>query len=107
MPIISSVIANRIDQGMPLGIDATTRYESGDWSGPITLEQLQADTPYNTRRRPGLPPTGISNPGRDALAAAALPAQTSFLYYLHDRDGIMHPSETYAEHLDLVQQYLR
>lgn len=98
-PLISSVIRNRLEAGMPLGIDATTRYETGDWTGPIGAEALESRSPYNTRRRPGLPPTGICCPSAATLEAAVFPPETPWLYYRHDSEGRIHLSRTYQEHL--------
>ena len=74
-PLIASVIYNRLRDGMPLGIDATIRYETRNWQRPIRQSELDADTPYNTRLRRGLPPTPIGNPGLKSIKAAAHPAQ--------------------------------
>ena len=97
--LISSVIHNRLEAGMPLGIDATTRYETGDWTNPLTPEILENLTPYNTRRKVGLPPTGICCPSEETLRAAVLPARTDYFYYRHDKSGTIHLSRTYEEHL--------
>jgi len=107
MPYIAGIIWKRLDEGIPLGIDATTRYELDDWSSPIPKEALETPTPYNTRRKRGLPPTGISNPGFDALQAAAYPRESPYYYYLHDRTGTIHFAVSYAEHLENVNTYLR
>lgn len=107
MPVIAGIISNRLEEGMPLGIDATTRYETGNWSDPITAEDLRSTSPYNTRIHPGLPPSGIGTPGTAALAAACEPADVPYFYYLHDRSGGFHPAITYAEHLENVERYLR
>jgi cell division protein YceG involved in septum cleavage len=69
---------------MPLGIDATTRYELNEWSAPLKVSQLQKDSPYNTRTRRGLPPTPIGNPGLASIKAAANPANVDYLYYVVD-----------------------
>lgn len=106
MDEISGIIWKRLDEGIPLGIDATTRYELRDWSTPLTRENLNAVTPYNTRRKKGLPPTAIANPGLEALDAAAFPTVTPYYYYLHDAHGVIHFAETYKEHLANVEQYL-
>lgn len=84
-PLIAAVIYNRLKQGIPLQIDATTRYETGNYGAnarPIRQSELDADTPYNTRKKTGLPPTPISNPGLAALKAAAHPANVPYLYYV-------------------------
>jgi len=99
MPLISGIILNRYRQGMPLGIDATTRYELNNWKDPIAQSVFDADTPYNTRRKPGLPPSGIGCPGKDAILSVLYPEKTDYLYYLHDGNGDLHASMTYEEHL--------
>ena len=78
---ISSVIRNRLDEGMRLDIDATVLYALGKRGG-LTSEDLEVDSPYNTRVVAGLPPTPIAAPGSASLAAAARPANTDFLYYV-------------------------
>ncbi len=99
MPIISSIIHNRLDLDMPLGIDATTRYELGDWISELTSEQLNTITPYNTRRQKGLPPSGICLSSKDAILSAIFPNDTNYLYYIHEKDGSLTPALTYEEHL--------
>jgi UPF0755 protein len=81
-PLIASVIYNRLRLGMPLQIDATTRYATGNYSKPLTQSQLNSRSPYNTRVHKGLPPTPIDNPGLAAIQAAAHPAHTNFLYFV-------------------------
>ncbi|WP_051324680.1 endolytic transglycosylase MltG [Candidatus Solirubrobacter pratensis] len=80
--LVSAVIYNRLKQGMPLGIDATIRYYTNNWTRPIRQSELQADEPYNTRLNRGLPPTPIGNPGLASLKAAAKPAKKSYLFYV-------------------------
>ncbi|MGZ5336633.1 MAG: endolytic transglycosylase MltG [Solirubrobacterales bacterium] len=81
-PLVAAVIYNRLHKNIPLGIDATTRFETGNFDQPLTSEQLQKDSPYNTRTRAGLTPGPIGNPGLAALKAAAAPAKVPFLYYV-------------------------
>jgi UPF0755 protein len=81
-PLIASVIYNRLRLGMPLQLDATTRYATGNYSKPLTRSQLNSRSPYNTRNHKGLPPTPIDNPGLAAIQAAARPAHTNFLYFV-------------------------
>jgi uncharacterized YceG family protein len=80
--LISAVIYNRLKERMPLGIDATIRYRLNNWSRPLRVSELQADSAYNTRTRLGLPPTPIGNPGLESLKAAANPANVDYLYYV-------------------------
>jgi UPF0755 protein len=79
---IASVIYNRLREGIPLGIDATIRFATGNWSRPLTRSQLAIDSPYNTRERMGLPPGPIGSPGVASIEAAARPARTRYLYYV-------------------------
>jgi peptidoglycan lytic transglycosylase G len=81
-PLIASVIYNRLKEGIPLGIDATIRYQTGNWQRPILQSQLDRDTPYNSRLRRGLPPTPIGNPGLKSMRAAARPARTKYLFFV-------------------------
>ena len=81
-PLVASVIYNRLKDGIPLGMDSTTRYEFNDYTKPLTSSQLAAASPYNTRLHRGLPPTPISNPGLTAIEAAARPAQSAYLYFV-------------------------
>jgi uncharacterized YceG family protein len=81
-PLVAAVIYNRLKAGMPLGIDATIRYATNNWSRPLRASELAIDSPYNTRKRTGLPPTPIGNPGIAAIRAAAKPANVGYLYYV-------------------------
>jgi peptidoglycan lytic transglycosylase G len=81
-PIVASVIYNRLDEGIPLGIDATTRFATGNWTEPLTQSELAIDSPYNTRENAGLPPGPIGSPGAESIEAAANPDDTDFLYYV-------------------------
>jgi UPF0755 protein len=89
--LISAVIYNRLNAGMPLAIDATLRYGLGvPGNRPLTKEQLASNSPYNTRRFKGLPPTPIGNPGAPSMRAAARPAPRNYLYYLRKPNSIRH-----------------
>ncbi len=81
-PLIASVIYNRLKQGIPLYIDATIRYATGNWQRPLRESELHVDSPYNTRTHRGLPPGPIGNPGPASIRAAAHPARTHYLYYV-------------------------
>src|SRR4029079_3425369 len=69
-PLIAAVIYNRLKDDMPLGIDATLRYALNDCTRQPRVSQLSSNSPYNTRKHPGLPPTPIGNPGLASLQAA-------------------------------------
>jgi UPF0755 protein len=85
---IARVIYNRLDRGMALGIDATVIYALGERKNSLTSEDLEVDSPFNTRKVVGLPPTPIGAPGAEAIKAAANPVDGPWLYYvLSDCDG--------------------
>lgn len=81
-PLIAAVIYNRLREGIPLGIDATIRFATGNYEQPLTESELATDSPYNTRLHAGLPPGPISSPGLASIEAAARPAQADYLYYV-------------------------
>jgi UPF0755 protein len=89
-PLVAAVIYNRLHRGMPLGIDATTRFEFHNYTDEITQSQLQSPSPYNTRTHSGLPPTPIGNPGLAAIEAAARPAKVNYLFYVLNGDASGH-----------------
>lgn len=106
-PIVAGIIWKRLENQVPLGIDATTRYYLNDWQNPITYEQLQDDNAYNTRKNLGLPPTPIGNPGLNSILAAINPQESEYWYYLHDSQGQIHYGKNLDEHNLNVQRYLR
>jgi UPF0755 protein len=80
--LIAAVIYNRLREGIPLGIDATVRFATGNYDEPLTESELATDSPYNTRLHAGLPPGPISSPGLASIEAAAHPARVDYLYYV-------------------------
>jgi uncharacterized YceG family protein len=106
-PLVAAVIYNRLAKGMPLQIDATSRYITGNYSKSLTDSQLHSPSPYNTRIHKGLPPTPIGNPGMPSIQAAAHPAARSYLYYVAKLCGNGDQSFTanYAQFNRWVQQY--
>jgi len=81
-PLIAAVIYNRLHEGMPLGIDATIRFATGNYESPLTESELAIDSPYNTRLNAGLPPGPIGSPGLASIEAAAHPANVDYLFYV-------------------------
>ncbi|MEX2108524.1 MAG: endolytic transglycosylase MltG [Solirubrobacterales bacterium] len=81
-PLVAAVIYNRLHEGIPLGIDATIRFATGNYDQPLTESELAVDSPYNTRLNGGLPPGPIGSPGLASLEAAARPAKVDYLYYV-------------------------
>ena len=89
--LVAAVIYNRLHQRMPLGIDATLRYGLDiPPTQAITKVQLASDSPYNTRKLRGLPPTPIANPGLASMQAAAHPAKVDYLYFVRKPDCRSH-----------------
>ena len=108
MPTIASVFYNRLAIGMELQTDPTVQYALGYnpaqgtwWTNPLSVQDMQFDSPYNTYLYPGLPPGPISNPGQAALDAVANPAQTNYYYFQARCDGFgLHNfAETFEQHL--------
>lgn len=111
MKLISGIIWNRLDKGMPLQIDATMQYTLGKnsddkWWGAIDLKEQKNDSPYNSYLHKGLPPTPICSPNIDYIEAALEPEETDCLFYLHDHFKQIHCAVTYEEHLQNIKKYL-
>jgi uncharacterized YceG family protein len=97
--LVAAVIYNRLHEGIPLGIDATVRFATGNYERPLTESELAVDSPYNTRVNAGLPPGPIDSPGLASIEAAAHPARVGYLYYVTEPGtcGKLAFSETSAE----------
>lgn len=107
-PIIASVFINRLNANMRLDSDPTVQYALGYnpvqqtwWTNPLSVEDLQVASPYNTYVNFGLPPGPIDNPGLSALRAVAFPADTQYYYFRAkcDNSGYHAFSETFEQHL--------
>lgn len=110
-PIVSSVYYNRLNRNIALAADPTVVYAAlvdGRYRGTIYQSDLQAASPYNTYKFPGLPPGPIANPGRESLKAAMAPAKTDFLYFVAEGNTGHHKfSSSYEEHQRNVLAYRR
>ena len=104
--IVSGILWNRLEIGMPLQVDAVFGYILGRSGYAPNGDDLEIDSPYNTYTNPGLPPGPIANPGLDAIAAAINPAETEYFYYLTGRDGLMYYAETFDAHKENRELYL-
>ena len=103
---IAGVFVRRINKRMRLQTDPTVIYGMGEkYKGNIRKKDLQRDTPYNTYRRHGLPPTPIALPGRDAINAALHPQDGDTLYFVSRGDGSHQFSATLKEHNKAVIKY--
>lgn len=122
-PLIARVIYNRMSLKWPLGIDATSFYDAPEGTKVMTKAMVESDSPYNTRKRPGLPPTPIANPGRESLHAALNPAPPlapndpmckdapgrpcMLLYYVLKDDDGNHAFVVSAEQFEVKKQEAR
>jgi UPF0755 protein len=105
---IASVFVNRLRVGMKLQADPTVIYGMGpQFDGNLRKRDLEADTPYNTYVRAGLPPTPIALPGQASLDAAFHPDPTRYLYFVARGDGTSHFSTTLEEHNRAVSRFQR
>ena len=105
--LISGILWNRIDIGMPLQVDAVFGYIFNRSTYSPSPSDLKVNSPYNTYLHRGLPPGPIGNPGLDSLRAAIAPTKTSYLYYLTGNDGLMHYATTYTGHQANLRKYLK
>ena len=104
---IAGVFTRRLKKGMRLQTDPTVIYGLGEtFDGDIRKRDLQADTPYNTYTRHGLPPTPIAMPGRASLRAVARPADGEALFFVADGNGGHTFSVTLEEHQAAVNRLL-
>jgi len=105
MPLIASVIYNRLGRDMKLQMDGTLNY--GKYSHSIiTPERIKEDTSaYNTYKYKGLPPAPLASVSKEALEAAMFPAPTDYLFFMLDKNGGHNFSATYAEHLEHLKAF--
>lgn len=110
--LVAGIFLNRLEIGMALQADASIEYvlehELGALAPGVLAQQLrEVDSPYNTYLYPGLPPTPIGNPGRDAIEAVLQPTVTNYLYYITGNDGKFYYAETYKDHLINIDRHLK
>ena len=106
-PMIAAVFYKRLRSGLPLEADPTVQYPLGRqpdgswWKSPLSLLDLEVDSPFNTYRNDGLPPTPIAAPGLSSLEAVGTPIETNFLYFRAacDGSGRHQFAETFDQHL--------
>lgn len=103
---VAGILWNRFDNNVGLGADATVLYALGRTKGGLSYDDLQVDSPYNTRKYAGLPPTPICNPSIQSIRAALYPKETDYMYYLHDEEGGIHYAKTLEGHNENKAKYL-
>ena len=104
--VIAGVIYNRLRRHMPLEIDATIEYALPHHKQQLSFHDLAVNSPYNTYKHAGLPPTPIANPGRKSLLAAFHPATVDYLYYVYRGHGRHQFSRTLQEQQAAERKYL-
>ena len=107
--IVSAVIWNRLDAGMPLQMDSTVQYAVGSegdwWTQDLSAEDLAVESPFNTYYAGGLPPSPIASPGLASIEAAANPARVPYLFFFARGDGTHAFAVTYEEHQANIERY--
>lgn len=105
--LMAGVYYNRLRKGMPLEVDATIEYIFPQHKTEITKADLTIDSPYNTYKVAGLPPTPIANPGAPSIRAAFYPQASQYLYYVYKGNGHSAFAKTLQEHNANVARYLK
>lgn len=103
---VASVFLNRLDIGMKLDSCATVEYVLGTKKRILSSEDISIDSPYNTYKNSGLPPTPIANPGLDSIEAVLSPDKTDYLFFFSGKDGKTYFSKTQEEHEEKKAKYL-
>jgi len=105
--LVSGILWSRIDLGIPLQVDSTVNYITGDSKPAVSLSETRIDNPFNTYLYKGLPPGPISNPGLSSIMAAIYPTESDYLYYLSTPEGETIFSKTLEQHNAAKNKYLR
>ena len=108
MRMVSDILWRRLEAGYRLEVDSTLNYilPEHERKAALTDNELSLNSPYNTYKSAGLPPTAISNPGFNALYAAVHPIPNDYWYYLSKSTGETVFAKTYEEHLHNKASYL-
>ena len=102
---VARVIYNRLAKGMPLQLDSTINYALGRSTLNTTVTDTKLDSPYNTYLHPGLPPSPISNPGRQAITAALDPTPGDWLYFVTVKPGDTRFTDSFEVHQRNVAEF--
>ena len=104
--LVYDIFLRRLKKNMALQADSTVNYATGKSSPQASLSDISLDSPYNTYKYRGLPAGPIGNPSLSSLMAAIYPEQNPYLYFLTEKDGRVHYSETFEEHKKKKNLYL-
>lgn len=107
MKMVSGILQNRLAIDMALQADASMEYVLQGSLQDLKPEDLEKDSPYNTYKNRGLPPTPIGNPGLQAIEAVLRPTKSDFIYYITGDDGIFRYAKTFDEHKANISRYLK
>jgi len=105
--LVSGILWKRLENNIPLQVDATITYITGKRTTKISKEETQIDSPYNTYKYLGLPIGPICNPGLESISAALYPKSSQYWYYLSVPEGETIFSKTLEEHNYAKAKYLR
>lgn len=116
--VVAGILINRLNADWPLQADATVQYALANvqcrgqvdcewWPRPLTAQDLEVASPYNTYKFQGLPPGPIANPGLSSLRAAANPESSDYWFYIHDADGNIYYAKTLDQHNANISKYLQ
>jgi len=117
-PIVGGILIKRLKADWSLQVDATLQYalansklqasgsKLGDWWPTPTAADKKTNSPYNTYKYKGLPPTPICNPGLASIKAVVYPEESDYWFYLSDASGKIHYAKTTEEHNENIRQYL-
>lgn len=117
-PIVAGILFKRLRNRWPLQVDASLQYAVANsklksqnsklenWWEPLTKDDLEIASPYNTYKYSGLPPAPIANPGLSSVKAAIYPEESPYWFYLHDSEGKIHYAKIIEEHNENIRIYL-
>ena len=115
-PIVAGILLKRLDAGWPLQVDATVQYGLAtslckakidcNWWPNLNSQDLEINSPYNSYKFAGLPPSPIANPGLSSINAVVYPETSDYWFYLHDASGNIHYAQSLDGHNANVRRYL-
>lgn len=105
--LVADLLHRRVQKGMPLQVDSSINYVTRKNSASVSGQDLDIESPYNTYKYKGLPPTPISNPGLSSIRAAFDRTPNPYWFFLTPPDGTVVYGKTFEEHVRNKQKYLR